>query len=721
MTHIVKHILASVVLMLCGVPLHAAAFDATAPDGNVYTFTPLSDDPTAVSVKCKTKNNGTMVVPATITDNGTTYTVTTIVTKAFYNIAPSSITLPNTVTTLEYRAFYFCKADAINLGTGITAIPDRCFDNCQWLTSMTLPASVAKLGDYIFNQCTRLTSLTLTDPNVTWGSKSILGTPSNDTWTGCKIKNLTLPIGMTTLPTMAFKDMPLETFNCPSSITAIPDFCFQSCTSLSSVTLPSTLTAIGQEAFNGCKVLTSIDIPSSVTVIPNNCFNNCEKLTSVTLPERLTSIGDYAFAHCLALEGLQIPSTVNTMGGNVFLGCSKLLTLDIPEGVTTLNIDLFHDCTSLRSVGIPASVTEIKNNAFQNCYKLESVTLPGDLTSIAPYTFNGCGSLTHVDLPTKVCEVANNAFEACGELRYVSLPMIQADKAGYANELKDCENLDTIEVYSHVKAHPTDAETTAYTKARIPLVYDGYELDHLILHGRTTADPGVTLYTVNFEGSNNEEYMHIGTIACMADGDPSVPVSFEVPLSNFTPITLTLQRPLRDASTALADCDGVEWLNLAQGADMRGETYASLTGLKRLRFAPIPGAKSDTMHLGTWNQTLDTIRVDCLTPPVAVDATFTQDTYEHCVLIVPGDRNLPLDDPYNVAIRDAYANAPGWENFFEHGHGAITGVHDLETAVEPVDHALDVYYDLQGHRADHPEHGVFIERHPDGTAAKVLR
>lgn len=688
-------------------------FDATASDGNVYTFAVLTENPNTVSVKGKTKNNNTMSVPATIANDGTDYTVTTVVTKAFYNFTLTTITLPNTITTLEYRAFYFCKASVINLNEGLTSIPNNCFDYCQWLTSMTIPSSVIKLGDNIFNQCQRLTSLTLTNPNITWGSVNILsGAPSNDTWAGCYITNLTLPNDLVALPPMAFKNLDLVTVNWPASLPTIPDFCFQHCSKLASFTIPSTVTSIGKYAFSECNALTSITIPASVTQIPDNCFNLSETLASVAFEGDITKIGTSAFSGCKALNNITLPASVSEIDGSAFMNCTSLTQIDIPEGVKKLDASTFSGCSSLQRVGLPMTLNQMSANVFLDCAMLESIDIPEGVTEIPEKAFKGCTSLEHVELPSTVCRAEKQAFMDCTHLRYLSLPMINSG-AGYADVVKGCEMLDTIEIYAHTEVTGTNAPTN-FVQPFIPMVEDGHQLSCLIIHGRANTAQDVTQMTVNFEGVNRDpaEYMFIDHIVCLDDGNPQVPMHFSTPLSNFYPTELTIKCPVTDPATLYDGCDMLQVLELggngtAEHADVAAASYAGMTELRELHL--LPGLNTSPLITGQWGQAFETIRVHYTEPPVITDDTFSAETYANGTLIVPMDFDKPVNHPDNLAIIEAYKQAPGWRNFFTADRNGITvGIDDIVSST--AQEGAPEYYDLQGRRVVHPVHGLYICR-----------
>ena len=110
------------------------------------------------------------------------------------------------------------------------------------------------------------------------------------------------------------------------SVTAIGNYAFIVCTSLTSVTIPNSITSIGQGAFFGCSGLTSISIPNSVTSIGAEAFRSCS-FVSVTIPNSVTSIGSHAFITCRNLTSVTIPNSVTSIDKYTFWGCSSLTSV----------------------------------------------------------------------------------------------------------------------------------------------------------------------------------------------------------------------------------------------------------------------------------------------------------------------------------------------------------------------------------------------------------
>ena len=134
-----------------------------------------------------------------------------------------------------------------------------------------------------------------------------------------------------------------------------------------------TVTSIGDGAFDSCSSLTSVTIPNSVTSIGISTFAYCTGLISVTIPDSVTSIGYDAFFACIVLTSVNIPNSVTSINNSAFGGCSSLTSVTIPDTVTSIGQYAFYGCSGLTSVTIGDSVTSIGNEAFAYCFGLTSV------------------------------------------------------------------------------------------------------------------------------------------------------------------------------------------------------------------------------------------------------------------------------------------------------------------------------------------------------------
>ena len=139
-------------------------------------------------------------------------------------------------------------------GVPVTSIADFAFDNCNGLTSITIPEGVMTIGREAFCGCKGLASVVI-----------------------------------------------------PSSVTEIGIYAFARCGDLTSITIPSGVTNIGPYVFENCRGLTSVVIPEGVTSIGSYAFSGCNSMTQITIPSSVTYIGYYAFAGCSSLKSIVVP------------------------------------------------------------------------------------------------------------------------------------------------------------------------------------------------------------------------------------------------------------------------------------------------------------------------------------------------------------------------------------------------------------------------------
>ena len=323
-------------------------------------------------------------------------------------------------------------------------------------------------------------TLTITTTGTNDGNMGDAGISAQRPWESYKnsIKHLVIGSGITYIGNYVFYNhtaLQDITFEAGSKLESIGTNAFQSCTSLTSVTLPEGLTTIHNYAFNSTG-LTTVTIPSSMTEIHYHVFDGCPSLTSVVMnvadPATLT-LGSSAFQsgvnvyvsvyfidawnakfpyaeyHCNFKEKeSNIWSSGNTYvfldngtmtirkkpgDGNgamadyvythtpwyVFL--TDIKTVIVEDGVTHIGNNTFND-SGVTSVTIPASVTSIGIYSFQNCSHLTSVTIPASKMTIDNYAFYDCASLTSVTVyATEVPRLKEHVFDdnASGRKIYV--------------------------------------------------------------------------------------------------------------------------------------------------------------------------------------------------------------------------------------------------------------------------------------------------------------
>ena len=301
--------------------------------------------------------SGSVIIPATVTYAGTTYSVTAIGDFAFCECPGlTSVTIPNSVTTIDDWAFSRCSGlTSVTIPNSVTTIGQRAFISCSGLTSITIPNSVTFIGSSAFSCCSGLISISVENGNPNYDSRNscnaIIETATNMLIAGCM--NTTIP----------------------NSVTTIGNEAFSGCSGLTSITIPNSVTTISEGGFYGCSGLTSITIPNSINTIANYVFRGCSGLTSITIPNSVTYIGDEAFYGTAWYN--------NQPGGLIYAGrvayeykgtVPSGTNITIKEGTVSISPYAFSSCSGLTSVTIPSSVTTIGYHAFNAGMELTSVT-----------------------------------------------------------------------------------------------------------------------------------------------------------------------------------------------------------------------------------------------------------------------------------------------------------------------------------------------------------
>ena len=493
----------TVLMLLCSAVAFAHDFEV---DGIYYNITDATNKTVAVTYRgdsyydYSNEYTADVVIPESVTYNGTTYSVTSIGDYAFRNCTGlTSIVIPNSVTSIGEWAFRGCSSltkvefnaencttmgssvfsgctalSTVTIGENVKNIPDYAFNGCSGLTSIEILNCVTSIGEWAFYNCTGLTSIVIPNSVTSIGEWAFRGcsglTKVEFNAENCTTMGSSVFSGCTALSTVTIGE----------NVKKIPDYAFNGCTRLTSIEITNSVTSIGNYAFYGSG-LTNIEIPNSITSIGSCVFGSCYSLTSIEIPNSVTSIGNYAFEDCTGLTSVVIPNSVISIGDYVFDGCSGLTSVEIGNSVTSIGNYAFYNCSGLTSVEIGNSVTFIGECAFYGCSGLTSIVvdgnntkydsrencnaiieteintliqgckntvIPNSVTSIGDYAFYVCYRLTSIEIPNSVTSIGSYAFSGCSGLTSVEIPNSVTSIGDWA--FWGCTGLTSVEIGNSV-------------------------------------------------------------------------------------------------------------------------------------------------------------------------------------------------------------------------------------------------------------------------------
>ncbi len=387
-----------------------------------------------------------VTIPATVTYDGTTYSVTSIGSSAFENCTGlTSVAIPESVTSIGWYAFSGCTGlTSIVVENGNTVYDSR--ENCnaiietatntliQGCKTTVIPNSVTSIGGWAFSGCTGLTSITIPESVTSIGDEAFYNVPNivyNGTATGSPwgarsmngyVDGYLVYADATKTTLLACSNVATGAIVIPNSVTSIGDKAFYRCTRLTSVTIPNSVTSIGYSAFLDCTGLASITIPNSVTSIGGWAFKYCTGLTSVTIPESVTSIGYAVFSGCTGLTSIVAPAfaleiTTYDSDAPEILSYVEIYSGEITDYELAV---LLYSYKTLRTLDVRQTTNiTLPDEAFRNCYNLQTLRLPANLTTIPYMAVADCKSLQSITIPASVTEIESSAFENCRSLKSV--------------------------------------------------------------------------------------------------------------------------------------------------------------------------------------------------------------------------------------------------------------------------------------------------------------
>ena len=165
------------------------------------------------------------------------------------------------------------KGESVNvvIPDNVLEIAANVFANNRYLSSVTLPASLRRIGYQAFYYCDSLEEIVL-----------------------------------------------------PAGVRSIGERAFAYCKNLKKMSFPANLQSVGDFAFAFCDRLEALDLPASVQTVGDGAFSHCRALKEVTMDEGAEEIGMFAFYGCNALRKVTLPKTLKNISLAAFCSCPNL-------------------------------------------------------------------------------------------------------------------------------------------------------------------------------------------------------------------------------------------------------------------------------------------------------------------------------------------------------------------------------------------------------------
>lgn len=535
-------VVAAVLSLMCSVNVGAYDFSA----GNIYYNINEKTLTAEVTYASDSYNsyNGSVVIPATVENNGKVYDVTAVGDNAFRDCSG--------LTGVEF-------------GANMAMIGKRAFLNCSHLNRVTITAGIVEIGDYAFAQCGALKLVTMNnDAPLQIGAGAFMNcsTLKNVKWDSSEA--LDGRGGLTSLGTNAFAHCPLLTkMLLPGNVQYLGTTIFEGCTGIQYIIVTaeqplalsgdpfaldnSTIIYVpssGQKGVTGnlyktamwwsnyriieltysfydhddyiylktstgavsligsLKSKTDVVVRNSITGFSGENYNvtsisdQAFKGTGITSlntsnAHRLKTIGSESFAGCASLTAVSLVEGITMMGDSAFASCTSLESIQLPSSLRIVPKGAFDGCSSLSDVSILLGVTTISENAFAHCTSLTTLSLPSSVSNVEPYALNGSTALE------KILVASNSPF-------YASIDgVLYERKYGPDVPPKEADEMERLTIYPSGKTGEMLYIPAGVTEIEAAAIQNATHLKHVAIPPTTTifgdnCFDGTALQTVNY-------------------------------------------------------------------------------------------------------------------------------------------------------------------------------------------------------------------------------
>jgi len=407
----------------------------------------MLEDDHAVVARQDVELTGNILIPATVTYEGTEYSVTRLMN-------------PGDSESGGGGAFQECEITGITLPESITEIPGYIFYGCKLLSSVIILGPVTSIGGSAFESCESLTSIDLPDDVTEMRASAFY----NSGLTEFKI-----PAGVTRLEDGVLAETKITYLEIPETVSSFANCCFKTHkTDEEGQPLKRTVKMLQRD----CRLVSFDDDPLNGKYgVPSTAFGDMTKIDllvpaggKVVYQEYfpwmyMNSITEYGEDTGEPLVTDQRHETIDNIRYMLKNGETNEAYVDIqpetlsgdvviPKEVTYGGVNYpvtsvmggyameWHEAgngemepvfsgaftkTGVTNVTLPASIKNIELWAFARAQELQEVTLNEGITDIANYAFENCPELTTINIPSTVASLPIGVLFNCSKLRNLTL------------------------------------------------------------------------------------------------------------------------------------------------------------------------------------------------------------------------------------------------------------------------------------------------------------
>ena len=343
------------------------------------------------------------------------------------------IILPQTCITIEKNSLKNCKNLKDIVLFDILYINEYAFENCESLSSFTIPESVEKIEEGAFVGCKNIEKIegkyTAYDGKSVVFNRKLICVLTN-TYGRVKVSDI------------------------DSNIIYLGKSCFKGCTNIRRIDIHSDIEYIGDNAFEGCENLCEIHFEgSNPPKLGENLFEDVRGDFKLFVPEEYfetynnewseyvdnifpkpknNSIIYYSDVDVKKKNQIHrefevftngdyyIISNINNSIPNEYFKNSSIKKIILPDNITEIGISAFEGCEELTYIYIPTEVKKINNTCFYNCNSLLNIYIPSNQDiSFGNDIFYKCSNLEKfITFDKEYLSDDNRCYIKDGELKF---------------------------------------------------------------------------------------------------------------------------------------------------------------------------------------------------------------------------------------------------------------------------------------------------------------